>query len=523
MSEIGRRKTEHLELCATADVESRGSTLLEHVHLLHEALPELSCRRGRPLARAPRPPPRRAVRDLGHDRRHARRRGASTARSRAAAQKLGLGLGVGSQRAMLVDPACAETLPGARRGARRPAAREPRRGAGARGGRPRAWPQLVEAIGADALCVHLNAAQELVQDEGDRDFRGCLAAVAAAGARAPRARDREGDRLRLRARRRSRGCATRACASSTSPAPAARRWTGVEALRGSRAPARARRGAARVGHPDRRGARLRAARRARRRSRRAGIRSARDALARPRARRRRGRRSRSRSCAPMPSAAPSGVLETAQDLCEGLRALMVLTGARRLDDLPRASRGCSAASCARWLEPGPGDADAEARPERAARLIEPRLSVSGLGLRTPAALSDDPDAARPTGASRTRSDVSSSGSSSRRPRAGRPRRRRASSTRRWRCSRRGASSGTSVSAIAARAGVSPSAIFWHFGDKATLFQEAFRTLLVPFVEELKGTLAARSTAAGALLRALRGLRALRRPVTARRSRRSCAG
>lgn len=44
---------------------------------------------------------------------------------------------------------------------------------------------------------------------------------------------------------------------------------------------------------------------------------------------------------------------------------------------------------------------------------------------------------------------------------------------------------TSVSAIAARAGVSPAAIFWHFGDKATLFQEAFRRLLVPFVEQLK--------------------------------------
>jgi AcrR family transcriptional regulator len=47
---------------------------------------------------------------------------------------------------------------------------------------------------------------------------------------------------------------------------------------------------------------------------------------------------------------------------------------------------------------------------------------------------------------------------------------------------------TSASAIAARAGVSHSAIFWHFGDKATLFQEAFRTLLVPFVEEIKGSL-----------------------------------
>jgi AcrR family transcriptional regulator len=44
--------------------------------------------------------------------------------------------------------------------------------------------------------------------------------------------------------------------------------------------------------------------------------------------------------------------------------------------------------------------------------------------------------------------------------------------------------GTSVSAIASRAGVSHSTIFWHFGDKATLFQEAFRKLLEPFVEEL---------------------------------------
>lgn len=44
---------------------------------------------------------------------------------------------------------------------------------------------------------------------------------------------------------------------------------------------------------------------------------------------------------------------------------------------------------------------------------------------------------------------------------------------------------TSVNAIAARAGVSHSAVFWHFGDKATLFQEAFRTLLVPFVRQLQ--------------------------------------
>ena len=48
--------------------------------------------------------------------------------------------------------------------------------------------------------------------------------------------------------------------------------------------------------------------------------------------------------------------------------------------------------------------------------------------------------------------------------------------------------GTSITAIAARAHVSRATIFWHFGDKATLFQEACRRILVPFIEELRKTL-----------------------------------
>ena len=44
---------------------------------------------------------------------------------------------------------------------------------------------------------------------------------------------------------------------------------------------------------------------------------------------------------------------------------------------------------------------------------------------------------------------------------------------------------TSVAQIAMRSGVSRAAIFWHFGDKATLFRETCRRFLEPFRESLE--------------------------------------
>jgi AcrR family transcriptional regulator len=47
---------------------------------------------------------------------------------------------------------------------------------------------------------------------------------------------------------------------------------------------------------------------------------------------------------------------------------------------------------------------------------------------------------------------------------------------------------TSMRTIARRAGVSHSAVFWHFNDKETLFREAVRGVLTPFFEAFKNSI-----------------------------------
>ncbi|HKC49910.1 MAG TPA: type 2 isopentenyl-diphosphate Delta-isomerase [Myxococcota bacterium] len=183
MTEIAERKSSHLSLCATEDVEHHGATLLDEVRLMHEALPDLSLDEvdletvlfGKTL-RAP-----LVISGMTGGTDEAGRLNRALA---AAAQKLGVAMGVGSQRAMLLHPEQADSyrvrdvapdiLLFANLGAVQ-----------ARESGPAAVAALVRAIGADALCVHLNVAQELVQDEGDRDFRGCLAALAELANRLP--------------------------------------------------------------------------------------------------------------------------------------------------------------------------------------------------------------------------------------------------------------------------------------------------------------------------------------------------
>jgi isopentenyl diphosphate isomerase/L-lactate dehydrogenase-like FMN-dependent dehydrogenase len=167
---IGARKSAHLELCIGEDVESRNGTLLDEVHLFHEALPELSWDEVDPslevFGRRLQAPI--LISGMSGGAEEARELNRALA---SAAHKLGLGMGVGSQRAMLLDPASADTyrvrevapdiLLLANLGAVQ-----------ARDAGPARVARLASEIGADALCIHLNPAQELVQDEGDRRLSG---------------------------------------------------------------------------------------------------------------------------------------------------------------------------------------------------------------------------------------------------------------------------------------------------------------------------------------------------------------
>jgi len=171
--DIRARKADHLDLCEGDEVGFRSiTTLLEGVNLLHQSLPELSADEVSTevelLGRRLRAPVVIAAMTGGHE------RAATVNRSLATiAQERGLGFGLGSQRAMRRDPKMEWTY-------------QVREWAPdvlllgnigvvqARETATKDLEALVRNVGADALCVHLNPAMELIQSDGDRDFRGCV-------------------------------------------------------------------------------------------------------------------------------------------------------------------------------------------------------------------------------------------------------------------------------------------------------------------------------------------------------------
>jgi isopentenyl-diphosphate Delta-isomerase len=177
VSQISKRKDEHLDLATHGNVGfRRKTTLFEYVELVHDSLPELSLDEVdlgvRILGRQLRAPLILAGMTGGTER--ARRINLELA---SIAEERGYGFGLGSQRAMLKDPAVLDTYqvravaPSALLLGNIGAVQAARMSVAELG-------DLVAAVGADALCVHLNPAMEVVQSEGDRDFRGIEATYA---------------------------------------------------------------------------------------------------------------------------------------------------------------------------------------------------------------------------------------------------------------------------------------------------------------------------------------------------------
>ena len=173
--DLEERKSQHLDLVKRPEVEPEGTqTLLSCVRLVHRAAPELALDEvdlsaelcGKTL---------RAPLMITGMTGGTERAGQINRDLAALAEELGVAFGVGSMRILLDQPELLSTF--AVKPARPPlllanlgAQQLVQRGSAAA-------LALIDMLGADGIAVHLNAAQELVQLDGDRDFRGCLDAI----------------------------------------------------------------------------------------------------------------------------------------------------------------------------------------------------------------------------------------------------------------------------------------------------------------------------------------------------------
>jgi len=172
---IRERKSDHLEICMEESVQARHVTTgFEEIYLVHRALPEVD----------------RSKIDLstivfnhkfsapimveaitgGVDKATEINANIATA-----VEKLGLGMGVGSQRAAIQDPGLERTFSVAREKA--PNAFLIANLGGAqlvRGYGVKEAKKAVKMLQADALAVHLNPLQEAVQPEGETSYAGLL-------------------------------------------------------------------------------------------------------------------------------------------------------------------------------------------------------------------------------------------------------------------------------------------------------------------------------------------------------------
>lgn len=174
MSDILNRKHDHLDLAARGDVGFHTKTaLFDDVILVHDALPEIEFEdvdASVPvLDKRLRSPILIAGMTGGTERARTLNRELA-----AIAEEDGYAFGFGSMRPMLSSPEARASYEV--RDVAPTALLLGNLGAVQAAGMSSAQiADLIGGTGIDALCIHLNPAMELVQPEGDRDFRGCLA------------------------------------------------------------------------------------------------------------------------------------------------------------------------------------------------------------------------------------------------------------------------------------------------------------------------------------------------------------
>jgi len=175
----GKRKVDHIRICLDDRAQAKNATAgFEDIQLVHRALPEtdkakidlstsfLGKKFGAPII----------VGAMTGGTEEAVEINANIAQ---AVEKLGLGMGLGSQRAAIENSALERTYRVAREKA--PHAFLIANVGGVQlvhGYGVKEVKRIVEMIDADAVAIHLNALQEAVQPEGQTNFKGVLAKIA---------------------------------------------------------------------------------------------------------------------------------------------------------------------------------------------------------------------------------------------------------------------------------------------------------------------------------------------------------
>ena len=175
---ISERKTDHLTIVSKEKVEAKSQTTwLEYVRLIHQASPEISFDEvdtsvtflgshfSAPLL----------IDSMTGGTDEAKEINKSLAE---AASALGIGMGVGSQRVALSNPELSGTFSVVREVSQDIFVMANIGGAQlAKGVSVDDVKKIVEMVKANALAIHLNPLQELIQPEGDTNFKGVIAKI----------------------------------------------------------------------------------------------------------------------------------------------------------------------------------------------------------------------------------------------------------------------------------------------------------------------------------------------------------